>query len=192
MGQTMTLKIENKLVTDGQALSTRIITLRNQSAIPAFVFRRKVFTVSDTDYERSDVSWAGLGVISDSDEHSIEYEPLGHAMVVLLDALGGGMSDNGIFIAPEQFSSLVLIEPYDIDLESEDRIKMRPDWTPKKGDLFCFLLNNHKEYHECVGVVGNSLLITHGHRYMLNQRFDMDYLDAFNEDDIEDIEIPYR
>ncbi|MCC3344529.1 hypothetical protein [Psychrobacter sanguinis] len=188
----MTLKIENKLVTDGQALSTRIITLRNQSAIPAFVFRRKVFTVSDTDYERSDVSWAGLGVISDSDEHSIEYEPLGYAMVVLLDALGGGMSDNGIFIAPEQFSSLVLIEPYDIDLESEDRIKMRPDWTPKKGDLFCFLLNNHKEYHECVGVVGNSLLITHGHRYMLNQRFDMDYLDAFNEDDIEDIEIPYR
>lgn len=192
MGQTMTLKIENKLVTDGQALSTRIITLRNQSAIPAFVFRRKVFTVSDTDYERSDVSWAGLGVISDSDEHSIEYEPLGHAMVVLLEALGGGMSDNGIFIAPEQFSSLVLIEPYDIDLESEDRIKMRPDWTPKKGDLFCFLLNNHKEYHECVGVVGNSLLITHGHRYMLNQRFDMDYLDAFNEDDIEDIEIPYK
>lgn len=192
MGQTMTLKIENKLVTDGQALSTRIITLRNQSAIPAFVFRRKVFTVSDTDYERSDVSWAGLGVISDSDEHSIEYEPLGHAMVVLLDALGGGMSDNGIFIAPEQFSSLVLIEPYDIDLESEDRIKMRPDWTPKKGDLFCFLLNNHKEYHECVGVVGNSLLITHGHRYMLNQRFDMDYLDAFNEDDIEDIKIPYK
>ena len=188
----MTLKIENKLVTDGQALSTRIITLRNQSAIPAFVFRRKVLTVNDTDYERSDVAWAGLGVISDSDEHSIDYEPLGHAMVVLLDALGGGMSDNGIFIAPEQFSSLALIEPYDIDLEGEERIRLRPEWEPKKGDLFCFLLNNHKEYHECSGVVGNSLLITHGHRYLLNQRFDMDYLDAFNEDDIDDVYTPYR
>src|SRR5699024_3005170 len=119
----MTLKIENKLVTDGQALSTRIITLRNQSTIPTFVFRRKVLTVNDDDYERSDLSWAGLGTVSDSDEHSIDYEPLGHAMVVLLDSLGGPMHDSGMFITPEQFSSMVLIEPYDIDLEGDDRIR---------------------------------------------------------------------
>lgn len=188
----MTLKLENKLVTDGQALSTRIITLRNQSAIPTFVFRRKVLTVSDDDYERSDVSWAGLGTVSSGDEHSIDYEPLGHAMVVLLDSLGGPMHDSGMFITPEQFSSMVLIEPYDIDLEGDDRIRLRPGWHTEKGDLFCFLLNNHKEYHECVGVVGNSMLINHGHRYLLNQRFDMEYLDAFNEEDIEDVYPPYR
>lgn len=190
----MTLKIENKLVTDGQALSTRIITLRNQSTIPTFVFRRKVLTVNDDDYERSDLSWAGLGAVSDSDsdQHSIDYEPLGHAMVVLLDSLGGPMHDSGMFITPEQFSSMVLIEPYDIDLEGDDRIRMRPDWNPKKGDLFCFLLNNHKEYHECVGVVGNSLLVSHGHRYLLNQRFDLEYLDAFDESEIEDVEVPYK
>lgn len=190
----MTLKIENKLVADGQALSMRITTLRNQSAIPTFVFRRKVLTVNDDDYERSDLSWAGLGTISDSasDEHAIDYEPLGHAMVVLLDALGGAMHDSGMFITTEQFSSMVLIEPYDIKLEGDDRIRLKPDWQPKKGDLFCFLLNNHKEYHECVGIVGNSMLVSHGHRYLLNQRFDLEYLSAFKESDIKDVEVPYK
>ena len=188
----MTLRIENKLVTDGQALSMRIVTLRNQSAVPTYVFRRKVITVKDSDYEREDIAWAGLGSVSDSDEHAVDYEPLGHAMVALIDVFGGAMHDSGTFITPEQFSSMALIEPYDIELDGDDRIKLRPDWQPKKGDLFCFLLNNHKEYHECVGVVGNSLLVSHGHRYLLNQRFDLEYLDAFNESEIEDIEIPYK
>ena len=188
----MSLRIENKLITDGQRLANRIITLRSQSVIPSFVFRRVVKVIKDDSSKRSVDTWSGLGTVSSSNEHAIYYEPLGHAMILMLDTLGGAAHDGGMFITPEELSSIALIEPYDIDLVDDDRLKMQPEWTPKKGDLFCLLLNDHKEYHECTGVMGLSMLASHGKRYALAQRFDLNYLDAFKENEINDVEVPYE
>lgn len=192
MGQAMSLRIENRLVASGQRLTNRIITLRSQSVIPAFVFRRVVKPVTNSDNERKFDTWAGLGVVSNSEDHAIDYEPLGHAMVLMLDMLGGASHDTGMFILPEEMSSMALIEPYDIELEGDERLKNAPDWEPKKGDLFCLLLNEHKEYHECTGVMGLSMMANHGKRYALAQRFDLNYLDAFREEDIDDVAVPYE
>jgi len=187
----MSLRIENTQVTDGQRLNNRIITLRSQSVIPTFAFSRVVTPAKD-DTDRETGTWSGLGTVSNSDEHAIDYEPLGHAMVLMIDSLGGAFHDTGEFVLPEEMSSIVLIEPYDILLQGDERLKMQPDWSPKKGDLFCFMLNEHKEYHECTGVMSQSMLASSGKRYALAQRFDLDYLDAFNEDDISDVPAPYE
>ena len=188
----MSLRIENKLITDGQRLANRIITLRSQSVIPAFVFRRVVRKVKEESSNRNFDAWSGLGTVSSSNEHAIDYEPLGHAMILMLDNLGGAAHNGGMFIMPEELSSIALIEPYDITLEGDDRLKMQPQWVPKKGDLFCLLLNDHKEYHECTGVIGLSMLANHGKKYALAQRFDLNYLDAFKENEIADIGVPYE
>lgn len=188
----MSLRIENTLVANGQALTNRIITLRSQSVIPVFAFRRVVLPVNDGDDSRDFVTWSGLGSVSNSDEHAIDYEPLGHAMVLILDSLGGAFHDGGMFVTSEELSSMALVEPYDISLEGDDRIKLKPDWTPEKGDLFCFMLNNHKEYHEVTGIMGQSMLASQGKKYALAQRFDLNYLDAFNEQDIDDVAVPYE
>ena len=188
----MSLRIENTLETDGQRLNNRIITLRSQSVIPTFAFRRTVAKIKAADASRGFVSWAGLGAVTDSDEHAIDYEPLGHAMVLILDSISGAFHDAGMMVMPEELSSLALVEPYDITLDDEARIDMMPDWTPKKGDLFCFLLNGHKEYHECTGVMGQSMLAGHGAKYTLAQRFDLNYLDAFKEENIADVAVPYK
>ena len=71
----MSLRIENVLVTDGQRLNNRIITMRSQSVIPTFAFRRTVLKLDANDEEdRRFVTWSGLGTIGDSDEHAIDYE----------------------------------------------------------------------------------------------------------------------
>lgn len=188
----MALRIENELITDGRRRSNRIITMRSQGVIPCFAFRKTILPLKDSDADRQDVTWAGLGAISENDEHAYDYEPLGHAMALTVESLGGAFHDSGTFVAPENLSSVALIEPYDITMDAEDRINYCPNWEPQKGDLLCFLFSYHKEYHECVGVLGNSMLASHGKRYILNQRFDLDYLDAFNEENIEDVEKPYE
>lgn len=189
----MSLRIENELVTDGQRLNNRIITMRSQSIIPTYVFRRTVLKVDEAaEEDRRFVTWSGLGSIVDSDEHAIDYEPLGHAMVLILDAIGGAFHNGGMMVIPEEFSALALVEPYDIKLEGDDREDMRPNWTPQVGDLFCFLLNNHKEYHECTGIMGQSMLASHGAKYALAQRFDLNYLEAFKEEKIADVVTPYE
>ena len=187
----MSVRIENKLVADGQALVNRIITLRSQSCIPTFAFRKKILSIEDSDKARALDTWSGLGSVIDSEEHAIDYEPLGHAMIIVADALGGSFHDTSMFVLPEEMSSICLIEPYDILLQDEDRLRNKPDWMPQKGDLFCFMLNEHKEYHEVTGIMAKSMLASQGARYALAQRFDLNYLDAFNEQDIADVAVPY-
>lgn len=188
----MSLKIENTLVAAGTRLSNRIITLRSQSVIPAFAFRRVVLSTPNSIKERDLDTWSGLGSITDTDEHAIDYEPLGHAMVLVLDSLGGAMHNSGMMILPDEMSSMALIEPYDILLEGDERLKLKPDWEPQKGDLLCFLLNEHKEYHEVTGIMGTSMLAAGTNRYTLAQKFDLDYLDAFKDEAVADVAVPYK
>ncbi len=189
----MAIRIENKLVTDGQALANRIITLRSQSVIPSFVFRKQVLpTTIEPEYDRNIVAWSGLGNVSESEHPSYDYAPVGHAMVLLLDTLGGAMHDSGMLVMPEQMTATALIEPYDINLQGEERIRRKPNFTLQKTDLLCLMFNDsYKEYYEIVGNTAHSMLANHGMKYVLNQRFDLDYLDAFLEDDIDNVE-PYR
>lgn len=188
----MSLRKENTLVAAGQRLSNRIITLRSQSVIPTFVFRRVVLSTTDSAKARDLDTWSGLGSITDSDEHAIDYEPLGHAMVLVLDSIGGAMHDSGMMIMPDEMSSMALIEPYDILLQGDDRLRLKPDWEPKKNDLVCFMLNGHKEYHEVTGIMGTSMLAAGTNRYTLAQKFDLDYLDAFKDDAASNVEVPYE
>lgn len=187
----MSLRIENTQVALGQRLSNRIITLRSQAVIPAFAFRRVVLPVGASANPRERDTWSGLGAVSDTDEHAIDYEPLGHAMVLILDSLGGAMHDAGMVILPEELTSLALIEPYDINLQGDDRLKLKPNWEPQKDDLFCLLLNGHKEYHELTGIMGTSMLASGTNRYALAQRFNLDYLDAFDANAVSDVAVPY-
>lgn len=122
MGHYTSLGIENTLVANGQALTNRIITLRSQSVIPVFAFRRVVLPANAGDDSRNFVTWSGLGTVSDNDEHAIDYEPLGHAMVLILDSLGGTFQDGCMFVTSEELSSMALVEPYDILLEGNVRI----------------------------------------------------------------------
>ena len=188
----MSVRIENTQVADGLALANRILIMRNQSCIPTFAFRRTVLTIENSEKARPLDTWSGLGSVLDSEEHAIDYAPLGHAMVIISDALGGAFHDTGMFVLPDQMSSVCLIEPYDILLDDDARLENKPNWLPQKGDLFCFLLNGHKEYHEVTGVMAKSMLASQGARYALAQRFDLNYLDAFNEQDIADVIIPYE
>lgn len=188
----MSLRIENTLVAKGQRLINRIVTLRSQSVIPAYAFRRTVAPVKATDANRAKGSWAGLGTMIDSEEHAIDYEPLGHAMVLIVDSIAGALHDGGSFVLPEELNAVALVEPYDILLEGDERLKMQPDWTLQKTDLLCLLLNGHKEFHEVTGISGQSMLAAQGVRYSITQRFDLGYIDALKEDNVQDVAVPYK
>lgn len=188
----MSLRIENVQVASGQALANRIITLRSQAVIPCFVFRRMVLPVEGSDKSRNYDSWLGLGSINDTDEHAIDYTPLGHAMMLIMDSLGGAMHDSGMMVVPDELSAIALIEPYDIALQGDDRLKMKPNWSPQKTDLICLLLNGHKEYYEVTGIMATSMLPNSTCRYAIAQRFDLDYLDAFDDSAVTDVAVPYE
>ena len=40
--------------------------------------------------------------------------------------------------------------------------------------------------------MSQSMLAGHGAKYTLAQRFDLDYLEAFKEEDIADVAVPYK
>ncbi|MDO5770072.1 MAG: hypothetical protein Q4P13_11250 [Psychrobacter sp.] len=188
----MSLRKENTQVVVGQRLSNRITTMRSLASIPAFAFRKQVLPLKDKSTDRQRDTYAGVGVIGQADEHAIDYVPLGHVLIRVIDMLGGAFHEGGTLIVPEEVSSMALIEPYLMELEDDERITNMPLWQPKKGDLFCFLLNGYKEYHECVGINGNSMLAEHGKRYLLNKRFDLKYLNVLDESKIDDVATPYK
>lgn len=189
----MSMRFENVQVAKGLRLSRRIVTMRNPKNIPAVVFRRQVLSAPNGNNNRHIDSWGGLGSIADSDEHAIDYETLGHAMVIIADSVGGTLHDNGTLIVPEQFSAIAHIEPYDIKIEdNEERLKIMPNWTLRKTDLVCLLLNGYKDFYEITGTMAMGRLPQAGVRYLLAQRFDLDYLNALDEKDINDVRVPYE
>lgn len=182
----MSLRIENTLIADGRRLSVRAIVLQSLSSVPCFAFRRVILPVDNSvSNNRLDDVWGGLGVASGSDEHAFDYEALGHCMIVLNAYNGGFTGEFGT-----GFDDVLIegqIEPYDIGLTHRERLQNMPDWTPKKGDLFCLLLGeNNYLYLECVGKSGSSLMGDFGVKYLFNQKFDLDFLDSLDKDFIND------
>lgn len=183
----MSLRIENTLIADGRRLAVRAIVLQSQSSVPCFAFRRVILPVTHSRFDdRLDETWGGLGVASTADEHAFDYEPLGHCMMVLSEFVGGFAGEFGTNF--DEIPILGQVEPYDITLTHRERLHNLPDWTPKKGDLFCLLLGeNSSLYLECVGVIGSSLMGDFGVKYVFNQKFDLDFLDTLDKDFINDI-----
>lgn len=189
----MSMRPENVQVANGMRLSRRIVTMRNPKNIPAVVFRRKVLPAPNGNSDRHIDSWGGLGSIADSDEHAIDYEKLGHAMAIIVDSVGGTLHDNGTLIVPENFSAIAHIEPYDINIKDNDeRLKTMPNWTLRKTDLVCLLLNGYKDFYEITGTMAMGKLPQAGVRYLLAQRFDLYFLDALDEKNIDDVRVPYE
>ena len=189
----MSIRVENVQVAKGLHLSRRIVTMRHPKNIPAVVFRRQVLPVPNGNSDRHRDSWSGLGSVADSDEHAIDYQQLGHAMVIITDNLGGSLHDNGTLIVPEQFSAIAYIEPYDIEIKDNDeRLKTMPNWTLTKTDLVCLLLNGHKDFYEITGTMAIGRLPQDGARYLLAQRFDLDFLNTLDEKNIDDVRVPYK
>lgn len=80
------------------------------------------------------------------------------------------------------------VEPYDINLHGRERLVNIPDWMPKVSDLFCLLLaEDNFIYMECVGRTGSSMMADFGVKYVFNQKFDLNFLPAFDESLIDDV-----
>lgn len=187
----MSLRIETHRVADGRRLASRAIVLQSLQSIPAFAFRKVILPVPDSPFaNRDDETWGGLGVASGvmMDEHAFDYEPLGHAMLTCEQFIGGAVYDNNLIIQPEDITMAGQVEPYNINLHGRERLVNIPDWIPKVSDLFCLLLaEDNFIYMECVGRTGSSMMADFGVKYVFNQKFDLNFLPAFDESLIDDV-----
>lgn len=191
----MSLRVENTQVALGRRIAQRGIVMRNMKAIPAYVLSRKVLPLGDVatnTNNRDNDTWGGLGTVSTIDQHAIDYTPKGHAIIKILDSLGGSFHESGDFVLPEDFNSIAYIEPYDISLNQTDRIRQIPDWDIEKNDLICLLMDGYKQYHEVVSITGQAMIASAGKRYALAARFDLRSLDSLRESEIPEVDEPYR
>lgn len=184
----MSLRIETKLVADGRRLASRAIVLQSLQSIPCYAFRKVILPIPDSEIaERQHETWGGLGFASDFDEHAFEYQDLGHCMIVMEQFMGGAVHDGNQFVDMAEIAVSGQIEPYYPNLTKSERIKQMPDWTPKKGDIFCLLIGeNNYTYLECVGRTGSSMMGDFGVKYAFNQKLDLDFLPQFDENNIVD------
>lgn len=174
---------------DGRRLASRAVVLQSMQSIPCYCFRKEMVKVPNSTFdERMDETWGGLGVASDTEEHAFDYVALGHAMMTVERFMGGAVHDGNELVVPDEVAVMGLVEPYDINLKGRERLQNAPDWIPKKGDLFCMLLGEDNYiYLECVGRMGATLVADFGVKYVFNQKFDLDFLDAFDESNIADV-----
>lgn len=182
----MSLRQETTLIADGRRLSSRAIVLQSLSSVPCFAFRKVILPVQNSHFDdRLDEVWGGLGVATDMHEHAVDYEALGHCMLMLNNFMGGYTNDIAV-----GFDDVLVegqVEPYDLNLTHRERLYHLPNWTPQKGDLFCLLLGEGNYlYLECVGKNGSSLMADFGVKYLFNQKFDLSFLDSLDTDFIND------
>lgn len=179
---------------DGRRLASRAIVLQSMQSIPCYCFRKEIIKVPNSAFdERLDETWGGLGVASDADEHAFDYVSLGHAMMTVERFMGGYVHDGDGLVVPDEIAIMGLVEPYDIDLKGRERLQNVPEWTPKKGDVFCMLLDEDNYiYLECVGRTGSSLVSDFGAKYVFNQKFDLDFIGALDETNIVDRRLPEK
>ena len=187
----MSLRSETNQVANGRRLACRSIVLQSLQSIPCFVFRKVILPVPNSQFaDRTDETWGGLGVTSDLrfDEHAFDYEPLGHAMMAQEQFIGGAVHDGGMLIQPDEITMAGQVEPYYIESKGRERLVNIPGWQVKSGDLFCLLLGKDNYlYFECVGRTGSSIMADFGVKYVFNQKFDLDFLPAFDESKIDDV-----
>jgi hypothetical protein len=165
----MTNPILNR-VADGRRLASRSIVMTQISSIPCVVWRKKVNPITDG-VEREDESWGGLGVLSESDEHAIEYEQLGLACLLLDRFTGGSVNSSRTLVDSGEESIIAQIEPYIDGLTGRELLVQLPEWVPKSGDMFGFLIGDDALiWLELVSIMGQSFMSDFGTKYLLNKR----------------------
>ncbi len=185
----MSIRQEPHLVANGRRIASRSIVLQSLQSIPAYAFKRVIVPITDSFFDnRTDETWAGLGVASNADEHAFDYEPLGFAMMTIEQFIGGAILDNDLAITTDEVMIAGQIEPFNPNLKGRERLMQMPDWKPKKGDLFCALLaKDDYLYFECVGRTGSSIMSDFGAKYVFNQKFNLDFLPIFDESKLKDV-----
>lgn len=165
----MTNPILNR-VADGRRLATRSIVMTHIANITCVVWRKKVNPIT-AGVEREDESWGGLGVLSESDEHAIEYEQLGLACILLDRFPGGTVNSSATIVDSSEESIIAQIEPYIDGLTGREQLIQLPDWEPKSGDMFGFLISEEALiWLELVSIMGQTFMTDFGTKYLLNKR----------------------
>lgn len=165
----MTNPILNR-VAEGRRLAIRSIVMTHIANIPCVVWRKKVNPITDG-VDREDESWGGLGVLSEGDEHAIEYEQIGLARILLDRFPGGTVNSSATLVDSSDESIIASIEPYIEGVEGRQLFMQLPDWEPKTGDMFGFLISDEALiWLELVSIMGQSFMTDFGTKYMLNKR----------------------
>lgn len=112
----------------------------------------------------------GMGVMSDDDEESIEWDPLG----------------NGYALKSEIFSPSVMMDRQDANnsFADEFRFLIEPEiidpliaeyWIPKKHDVIYLVVGDTRLAFEIVGVETTSDIPPYTQRYVCNRRDDLHF-----------------
>lgn len=164
-------------VANGRRMAARSIVLSHLGAIPCQVWRKKIVPASSAHPDRHEEVFQGIAVLSDSDDHAFEFEPIGYAKLLLDGFTGTIISSNRTMVDGEGESFVGQIEPYDPDLEPHKRVLTIPEWQVKNGDLFALLLSEHVIlWLEIVSPLGQTLIADFGAKYILNKRDELTYI----------------
>lgn len=170
-------------VADGRRFASRGNVLGNMSVITSYVFRRNVVPAVPGE-TREETIWEGGVMLSDHEEHATEYTGQGYAMVLFDKYSGGSIHSDGDDINSGEAILYAQIEPFNFDDygSHRDMLVNRPDWKPKKGDVFALVVADDLiKWVECAGVSGQSIHAQHGETYILNPRDSLMHLEPFTD-----------
>ncbi|MCO8088180.1 hypothetical protein [Acinetobacter indicus] len=168
-------------VADGRRFAARSIVITSLSALSCFVFRRRILPVVEGE-SRDESIYPGGHVLSNFDEHAVEYDEQGHAMLLFDKLPGGSMHSDGDSINIGEAMFYAQIEPFHFSDygQRQNMLKNIPDWKPKKGDILAMVVSEDLiKWVEIVGVTGQTLHAHHGDKYVLNVRDRLEHLEPF-------------
>lgn len=169
-------------VANGRRMAARSIVLSHLGAIPCQVWRKRIVPASAIQ-NRHDEVYGGIAVLSDSDDHAFEFDPIGYAKLLLDGFAGTIISSNRSMVDTDGESYIGQIEPYDPELELHLRVLTIPDWQVKNGDLFALLLSEHVIlWLEVVSPLGQSIIADFGAKYILNKRDELTYIEPMKSE----------
>lgn len=168
-------------VAEGRKHASRAVVVSSLSSVSAFVFRREISPVKDGE-GRYDTIYEGGLVLSDIDDHAVEYKEQGHAIVLFDHITGGSIHSDGddTNIGEEVFYAQIEPIHFSDYGKRAQMLKNVPDWKPIKGDIFALVVSQDIiKWVEVLGISGQSLHSHYGERYVLNVRDRLMHLDPF-------------
>lgn len=166
-------------VANGRRLASRSLIMGALSAFEVTISRKVMIDTPDNE-NRDEVSWDGIGVLNEADEHAFEYVKLGHGRLMMDRFTGGNVIDNNSMVDGENATITAIIEPYDDELPEDERAINIPDFEAKEGDLVALLIDPTLIiFFEVVGVLGATMIGDFGKRYLLNKRDELTYREPF-------------
>lgn len=170
-------------VADGRRFASRSIVITSLSALSCIVYRRKITPALDGQ-TRDETLFEGGFSLTDIEQHAVEYQEQGYAMLLLDKFTGGSIHSGGDDINSGEGIFYAQIEPffYENYGKKSEMLRNIPDWKPKKGDVLAMVVTEDLvKWVEVVGVKGQSAHAHHGETYVLNIRDKLNHLEPFME-----------